>query len=642
MHWAVATANHNFATQRERRIRGLSVNRFCNLVRTRTPRVREKRDLAHSDCLQCGANMTTAIRILLLAAVTVSVRHTALADDGQSNTLRRPVALAFGSDERIIFVANRCGSISVIDTKTRKVTAEHDIAEQLSDLVASPNHKNRLFATAFKTGQLLMLTTHDANVRVERRIQVPATPVSIVIDPRERWASVASLWTRQLAFVELSTGRLQRVLDLPFAPRLQLLTPGVQNELIVADSHGGRLALIDTQRMRLTGIRTLDAHNIRGMDSDGTQLYISHQILNANKETSSEGVHWGGVMVNVTRSVSLKVLRTDPDNNFVASLSFLGLPDYAAGDPSGIAVTSKGKMVVAYAGMNEVAIGQRPFTNLDRVPVGKRPTVVKLSRDQTTAYVVNTFGDSVSVIDVEAEKSLGQISLGLMPKLTGTQRGELLFYNSRLASDGWFSCHSCHTDGHTNGLLNDNLSDETYGAAKRVPSLLGTRHAGPWAWNGAVTTLEQQIKNSVEKTMQGLPLEKEQVRDLAAYLRTLEPPPSLDQLRGRADVAAIVQGKRLFSEVGCVNCHTPPTYTSASLYDVGIHDEQGQKQFNPPSLLGVGQRAPYFHDNRAASLVEVLGKYKHGADRTLTAVEQRFVRAFLQSLDGSQTIARSE
>ena len=47
------------------------------------------------------------------------------------------------------------------------------------------------------------------------------------------------------------------------------------------------------------------------------------------------------------------------------------------------------------------------------------------------------------------------------------------------------SCHSCHTDGHTNGQLNDNLSDfKTFGAPKRVLSLLGKRDTMPLAWNG--------------------------------------------------------------------------------------------------------------------------------------------------------------
>ena len=132
-------------------------------------------------------------------------------------------------------------------------------------------------------------------------------------------------------------------------------------------------------------------------------------------------------MVNVSRSVSLDVLRADPNNNFAASLSFLGLPDYAAGDPAGIVMTSTDKMFVAYSGMNEVGVGKKPFTDLGRIKVGQRPTAMKLSRDESTAFVVNTFGDSISVIDVESEKETARIKLGPTRELAPAERGELLF-----------------------------------------------------------------------------------------------------------------------------------------------------------------------------------------------------------------------
>src|SRR2546429_167098 len=83
-----------------------------------------------------------------------------------------------------------------------------------------------------------------------------------------------------------------------------------------------------------------------------------------------------------------------------------------------------------------------------------------------------------------------RIPLGPQPELSLAERGELLFYDARLSHDGWFSCHSCHTDGHSNGLLNDNLGDGSFGAPKRVLSLLGVRDTGPWAWNGTMPDLE--------------------------------------------------------------------------------------------------------------------------------------------------------
>ena len=87
-----------------------------------------------------------------------------------------------------------------------------------------------------------------------------------------------------------------------------------------------------------------------------------------------------------------------------------------------------------------------------------------------------------------------------------------------------YSCHSCHTDGHSNGRLNDNSSDESYGDPKRVISLLGTAGTSPWAWNGKTGSIEEQVRRSIESTMQGPEPSDLEVRAIADYVRTLPPP----------------------------------------------------------------------------------------------------------------------
>ena len=195
------------------------------------------------------------------------------------------------------------------------------------------------------------------------------------------------------------------------------------------------------------------------------------------------------------------------------------------------------------------------------------------------------------------------------------------------------SCNSCHADGHTNGLLNDNLSDGSFGAPKRVLSLLGHSKTAPFAWSGTATTLHEQIKNSLTQTMQAddTPTE-EQITALAAYIETLEAPPSIDEARGIQDQKAVDRGRSLFTKLECANCHAAPAYTTPDTYDVGIHDKQGNRKFNPPSLIGVGQRGPYFHDNTAASLDDVFLKHKHQLNRDLEPSELTDLLTFLRSL----------
>jgi cytochrome c peroxidase len=88
----------------------------------------------------------------------------------------------------------------------------------------------------------------------------------------------------------------------------------------------------------------------------------------------------------------------------------------------------------------------------------------------------------------------------------------------------------------------------------------------------------------------------------------------------------------VFRSQSCDRCHIPPEYTSKGTYDVGVKDEAGNTRYNPPSLRGVSQGGPYFHDNRAATLEEVFTRHRHQLMRELPRQELADLLAFLGSL----------
>src|SRR5262249_53279601 len=145
-----------------------------------------------------------------------------------------------------------------------------------------------------------------------------------------------------------------------------------------------------------------------------------------------------------------------------------------------------------------VALVQSDGTTRGRIPVGRRPRAIVPGQP---LVIVNTFDDSLSLLDVRQGSVTRHISLGPPPKLEARDRGELLFFDARLGRDGWLSCHSCHSDGHTNGLLADTLGDNTYGTPKRTLTLMGTALTDPWGWNGGMKYLHDQVHQSVEQTM---------------------------------------------------------------------------------------------------------------------------------------------
>ncbi|HEX5105891.1 MAG TPA: cytochrome c peroxidase, partial [Pirellulaceae bacterium] len=345
-------------------------------------------------------------------------------------------------------------------------------------------------------------------------------------------------------------------------------------------------------------------------------------------------IHWGLLMSNDLRWLEVdSVLAGGKELYKGAHMHPLGEAGRGGGDPGGVDVAADGMVCVAISGVNQVAIGKEGDFSMYRINVGRRPTAVRIAAGGQTAFVANTFDDSISVIDLVGREVAATIPLGPLPELSLAQQGELLFHNAKLSHDGWMSCQSCHTDGHANGQMNDNFSDRSFGAPKRVLSLLGVKDTLPLAWSGQVTTLERQIHNSVEGTMQREEtLAKPDVQAIAAYVNSLELPPPLDVLRGTQDAASMERGRLVFEKHDCARCHAPPTYTTPEAYDVGLKDSQGATEFNPPSLRGLSHRGPYFHDNSAATLEEVFSKQRHPGDGEFSESEVTDLAAFLRSL----------
>ncbi|MCH7728858.1 MAG: c-type cytochrome, partial [Planctomycetes bacterium] len=402
------------------------------------------------------------------------------------------------------------------------------------------------------------------------------------------------------------------------------------------DSFGGKLGIVNTDEGKLLCVRDIPGHNIRGLavTPNNSMLVVSHQMLNELAHTVRNDVHWGLLMSNDLRWLRLSaVLDGKSDLYKGAHMHPLGEAGRATGDPAGLVVAPDGTVVVALGGVNEVAIGKETDFSLIRTKVGKRPTAVTVSSDSKFAYIANTFDDSISIVDLEKKEETGRISLGPQPKLTLADKGELLFYDAGLSHDSWMSCNSCHTDGHTNGMLNDNLSDASFGAPKRVLSLLGRPGTEPLAWNGDAKNFDVQIRKSITNTMQSDQAPKDwHVEALTAYLHTLPSPPPIDLARGQRDERAVRRGEMLFLDQRCATCHKPPTFTTPRTYNVGLKDKLGNDHFNPPPLLGVGQRGPYFHDARAKSLNDVFRKHNHKLRRKLSDEELDDLLAFLLSL----------
>jgi YVTN family beta-propeller protein len=555
--------------------------------------------------------------------------------------LRRPVAIVTTRDGKSALVANQAsGSISVINLQSREIVAETTIGKHLTSFV--PLDATDLYlATDDEAHQLLLVSAPAGQpIEVLQRLAVSPYPVAAIAATDGSHAYVSSLWSRRLAKVRIDPSAaaplaVEKQVDLAFPPRcLALVTE--RQRLIVADAFTGRLTVLSAGDLSPAAERTFPGHNVRSMlvIDGGQKLLVAHQMLNDLAHTIRNDVHWGMLMSNDLRWLKVEsVLAGGNELYFGSHMHPLGEAGRGAADPAGIAMSASGTVVVALAGTSEVALGKESDFSLFRLKVGKRPTAVAITRDDKSALVTNTFDDSVSIVDLAAREEVAKIRLGKMPTLTLAQRGEVLFHDGKLSHDTWMTCASCHPEGHTIGQLNDNFSDLSFGAPKRVLSLLSQADTAPYAWIGKNPDLPTQIKSSIEKTMQfNDDAPADAVQAIAAYLQTLRLPPPLAELRGTRNEAAIARGRAVFENHDCARCHAPPSYTTARSYDVGLKDKEGNTEFNPPSLRGISHREPFFHDNSAATPEDVFLKHGHPGGEKYEPAEIADLVEFLRSL----------
>jgi YVTN family beta-propeller protein len=518
-------------------------------------------------------------------------------------TVRRPVAAVVVDDQ--LWVGNqRTGTISSIGLADWKVRWERKVASSIADmvLISEGEHYRELIVLDAKDHTLRTFQLEQGELLERATVALPRSPIRLAWSSHERLLAVTSLWSRRVTMLqrgrasndasEIETAvaelsgivasrtevaetegthgessasrwewRVRDSLELPFAPR-ELVFDNASRWLAVADGYGGRLAIVDCEQFRVHRCHQLKGHHLHGLANrhDGQALWVSMQQLHSYRSTTHEEVFWGRIVRNVMVELSWERLsRAEgpaigeeelPEEEL--PVYFLGRPNEGTGDPGFLLTLGGETTLVALSGIHQIAVRPTADAPFEQRDVGRRPVAMVPDPSRRWVYVVNQMDDTVSVLDLAEGKVRKTVPLGPLAEPTLVDRGEALFYDATLSLDGWYSCHSCHTDGHTTGLLNDNLGDDTFGAPKRILSLLGGGDTGPWAWHGQMATLEEQVAKSIRDTMQGESATEEQVAALTAFLRQLAPPPSGEVLSS-IDAALRNQGAEIFWRVGARN-----------------------------------------------------------------------------------------
>jgi YVTN family beta-propeller protein len=284
-----------------------------------------------------------------------------------------------------------------------------------------------------------------------------------------------------------------------------------------------------------------------------------------------------------------------------------------------------------------------------RIPVGRNPRGLALTRDGQRLFVANRLDDTISVIDTRTNRVASTIQLAGPKTVSVLRRGEQTFYTARQSFQGQIGCASCHIDSTFDGLTWD-LEPDGFGRDVVDNKMLeGVKDTQPYKWNGGNPNLPTECGPRTEKYFwRSEQFDDLTLTDLVVYIRGLEPRPNRWRLANGEQTPAQERGKAIFdrdvdkfkkpiAETNrCSYCHSGPKGTNQKLFDVGTGkptDNSGVLKSAP--LTAIALTAPYLHDGSARTLEEIWTVYnpedKHGRTNDLTKDELNDLIEYLRT-----------
>ena len=573
--------------------------------------------------------------------VTCEASHTVVVIDVASRRKtdeipvgHHPTDVTFHPDGRRAYVSNRLDdSVSVIDVSARKVTRTIPVGDEPHGVLTDRAGKN-LYVLNTSSDSISVIDT--ATLVEVKRLEASRAPWSLSLSPDGSRITVTNTLSRFVPFRTPSMSEIT-VIDTDAAVVAdRVVVPG-SNLLQSIDWHpSGRFALTTHNRTK--------------------NLVPMTRLLQGWTITNGLGIIWADGRVD-------QVLLDEP------SLCFP--------DPADVAVTPDGRLaLVTSSGSDRVAVVDVPrmiamlqaasdrerqdvFPNhlgkstefvIKHIFTKNSPRGILITPDGKTAFVAAALDDSVIVIDLAKLEAVGRIDLGGPKVITKLRYGERLFHSADITFHRQFSCHSCHPDGHVDGLTYDIEPDGLGASPVDNRTLRGILDTAPFKWEGTNPSLQRQCGPRLSVFFTRLqPFTPRQLSALDNYICTIPRPPNRyrplgaelteAQRNGKAlfERTATNDGRVIFKDGRCVTCHFPPLFTDRSRRDVGTKMPlDGESHFDVPHLNNIYDSAPYLHNGIAETLEEIWTRYnpndEHGVTNDMTKDQLNDLIEYLKTL----------
>ena len=545
-----------------------------------------------------------------------------------------PTDVTFSPDGTKAYVTNRLDdTVCVIDVPSRKAVATITVGDEPHGVLTNPSGKH-LYVLNTSSDSISVIDT--STLKEIKRITASRSPWSLSLSPDGSLIYVTNNLSR---FVPFRTPSLSEVtvIDTGRAVVEDRIVVPAANLLQGVDWHpSGKFALITLNRTK--------------------NLVPMTRLLQGWTITNGLGIIWKDGRVD-------QVLLDEPGMCFP--------------DPADVAITPDGRLaLVTSSGSDRIAVVDVPklismleaasdhqrehvFPNhlgkptefvITHIPSKNSPRGILITPDGKTAFAANALDDSLTVVDLDQLEAVARIDLGGPRVITKVRYGERLFHSADITFRRQFSCHSCHPDGHIDGLTYDIEPDGIGISPVDNRTLRGILDTAPFKWEGTNPSLQRQCGPRLAVFFTRIqPFTPEELSALDNYICTIPRPPNRYRPLGAELTEAQRRGKKMFERMmtndgrvipkgnRCATCHFPPLFSDRQRHDIGTKLQYDQEsEFDTPHLNNIYDSAPYLHNGIAQTLEEIWTRYnpddQHGVTNDMTKDQLNDLMEYLKTL----------
>ncbi|MGE0609819.1 MAG: hypothetical protein AB7O62_22200 [Pirellulales bacterium] len=535
-----------------------------------------------------------------------------------------------------------------------------------------------------ETDELILIHSDGSH----RRLPVDDGPTDCALLNGGR-VSVSHRYSPHLWIIDTESGKTLERVQMPAFQVRMAVSPDGRLLAVACDSHPAGVHFLDTESLQPAGLVSLDfSPDWLEFGRDATEVILTdrrgHAIVRLKSDDSQQPPapsNWkvsgppillprpvvsmvrpaDGRHLLLATTVSLVRPDTSPANHLVENtIHQLDLESWRIGgafvtdrrglsqdspgntehgiSPMGMAEV-EGRLLVCCAGSNEVAelsladgVALR-YLPLDSFPLFAPHGIAGLG--EGLWCVASPVDGTLGLFDSDGElRKLIRLAPSDETLAKDDPTSLLVRHGERTFMEGTragISCQSCHTDADSDYAQHD----IGQGVEPGVLSVRGVAGTSPYLRDGSHGRL-RDLHDLAETGYRGYTREVEwdRAQALAEFMNSLPPPWHARQAE-TTDWDRMAAGMAAMAKARCTHCHAPPAMTNLGQHPVSLlfpdygrelAADLGVESFvDTPSLRGLATSAPYLHDQRAATLHEVLVRHnrpnRHGNVRALSPDE---------------------